>query len=104
MDNFFTVGKDGDFQEGQVRRLAVDGEDIALVRRGQEILAFQDLCTHDDGPLAEGTLEGDAIECPRHGARFSIRTGEVLAMPASHPIKTYPVKVEAGEVKVRLSR
>ena len=57
----------------------------------------------DDGPLADGWLDGTAIECPRHGARFDVTTGKVLCLPAAVPINAYPVKVEGDHVKVNVS-
>lgn len=64
--------------------------------------AIEDVCTHDNGPLAEGELRGDQIECPRHGARFSVRTGAVLSMPAVVPVRTFRTKVEDGYVWVEI--
>ncbi len=67
-----------------------------------ELFALEDRCSHDDGPLAEGDWEpeeGVAI-CPRHGARFDIRTGRALTLPAYIPVDTFPVRVEDGVVKV----
>jgi 3-phenylpropionate/trans-cinnamate dioxygenase ferredoxin subunit len=61
-----------------------------------------DVCSHDDGPVAEGDLYDDEIECPRHGARFDVRTGKVLTFPAIVDIPAYPVRVEDGEVLVGL--
>ncbi|MEQ9364391.1 MAG: non-heme iron oxygenase ferredoxin subunit [Leptospirales bacterium] len=78
---------------------------IALTRYENKIYAFEDTCTHDDGPLvsAEGsTLEGPCVTCPRHGARFDFRTGEVLRMPATEPIAVYEVRVVDGQVEVNL--
>ena len=62
--------------------------------------AMDDLCTHDGGPLAEGILDGDVIECPRHGARFDVKTGAVLCLPAVTPVPVYDVKVVGDEIKV----
>ena len=68
--------------------------------------ALEDRCTHDDGPLAEGEVELDAdnavVICPRHGARFDIRTGKALSLPAYEPAETFPVHVEDGLVKVEV--
>ena len=60
--------------------------------------AIEDVCTHDDGPLGEGTLNGGEVECPRHGARFDVRTGAATRMPAIVPVRTFPVRVEDGWV------
>lgn len=96
------VGGEGDFLPDKVRVLRVAGERICVVRSGGEFYAFEDRCTHDDGPLGEGWLEGCQIECPRHGARFDIRTGRVTAPPAYSPIEVYPTSVEDGQVFVQL--
>jgi nitrite reductase/ring-hydroxylating ferredoxin subunit len=75
---------------------------IAIFRVGEEFFATDDTCTHAKFSLSEGYIEGDEVVCALHEARFCIRTGKVLAPPASVPLKTYPVKVEAGEVFVDL--
>ena len=86
--------------DGEARTFTVDGIRIAVARSDGELFAVQDLCTHDDGPLGEGRLHGYAIQCPRHGAQFDIRTGEVLSMPAVVPIATFPVQEQDGKVLV----
>jgi len=85
---------------GSAKVFSVEGRAIALTRVGDQVFAFGDVCTHDGGPLAEGKLEGYAIQCPRHGARFDIRTGRVLRLPAVAPIPVYEVRVEGDEVWV----
>jgi 3-phenylpropionate/trans-cinnamate dioxygenase ferredoxin subunit len=67
-----------------------------------ELYAIEDRCSHDDGPLVEGDWEPDeaVVICPRHGSRFDIRTGRALTLPAYLPVETFPVRVEAGIVKV----
>ena len=67
---------------------------------GGTLYAIEDICTHDGGPLVEGELDGYEIECPRHGARFDIRTGRALRMPAFEPIETYEVRIEGDEILV----
>jgi 3-phenylpropionate/trans-cinnamate dioxygenase ferredoxin subunit len=64
------------------------------------IYAVANVCTHDDGPLGAGTLDGHQIECPRHGARFDVRTGDVTSLPAIVPVPTFAVKVEGEDVWV----
>ena len=71
---------------------------------GGQYFAIADVCTHDAGQLTGGTVEGDEIVCPRHGARFSIRTGAALTAPAYEPTDTFPVRVEAGQIQVRDDR
>ena len=67
-----------------------------------ELYAIEDRCSHDDGPLVEGDWEPEdaVVICPRHGARFDIRTGRALTLPAYLPVETFPVRVEGGIVKV----
>jgi 3-phenylpropionate/trans-cinnamate dioxygenase ferredoxin subunit len=82
----------------------VDGTLIAVINLDGQFYAIEDVCTHDGTVLTGGPIEGEEIVCPRHGARFSIKTGEVLAPPAWEPISTFPVKVEDGKVYVRDDR
>ncbi|HET7370103.1 MAG TPA: non-heme iron oxygenase ferredoxin subunit [Gammaproteobacteria bacterium] len=78
--------------------------EIAVINVGGEFLAIEDVCTHDGGELTGGVIDGDQIECPRHGARFCIRTGAVLSPPAYEDIATFPCRVEGGVVQVRDNR
>ena len=82
----------------------LDDETVVLVRLGDEIVALEDLCTHDGGEISSGCIVDDAIECPRHGARFCLRTGEVLSPPAYEGLHVFPVRIEDGFVCVRDDR
>ncbi len=73
---------------------------IAVFAVEGEVYAVEDACTHDGGELAGGPLEGCTITCPRHGARFDLKTGAVLAPPAVVPLRIFPVRVTAGRVEV----
>lgn len=97
---FVTVARVGEIPEGGVKVAYVDGVAVAVFHVGGEYFAMEDVCTHDGGPLAEGPLEGHVIECPRHGARFDIRTGAVKAMPATSPVPTYAVRVQGEHIQV----
>jgi len=90
----------GDIPPGQVRVVEVGDEEIALCNVGGEFFAVANLCTHDGGPLGQGEVLDHQVECPRHGARFDVRSGQVKALPAVQPIPTYEVKVEGDEVLV----
>jgi anthranilate 1,2-dioxygenase large subunit len=87
---------------GEAFGVDVDGATIALFRIGDEIFAADGICTHAYATLADGFVEGDTIECPLHQALFDIRTGKVLAGPATESLKVYPVKVAGGDVLVEL--
>jgi 3-phenylpropionate/trans-cinnamate dioxygenase ferredoxin subunit len=100
MAAFVTVAKTSDVEPGKVRVYEVNGRRIALCNVGGTFYAIDDVCTHDGGPLDQGVLEGDQIECPRHGARFDVKTGRALTLPAVMPVRSYPVQVEGDEVRV----
>ena len=89
-----------DVAEGSMRTFLVDGFPLLLARVGGRIHAVEDRCTHDDGPLGQGALEGCEVICPRHGARFDVRDGRVTRMPAVQPVPSVPVREEAGKVFV----
>ncbi|MEE2803102.1 MAG: non-heme iron oxygenase ferredoxin subunit [Pseudomonadota bacterium] len=82
----------------------VDGTMVVVFNLEGEYYAVEDVCTHDGAEIASGCLVEDAIECPRHGARFDLRTGAVLAPPAYEPLQTFPVRVDNGMVQVRDER
>ena len=97
---FVKAAKLGDILPGRVKVVEIEDEDVALCNVDGEILAVANVCTHDDGPLGDGYLLGDEIECPRHGARFCVRDGAVRTLPAIIPIPTFAVKVEGENVWV----
>jgi 3-phenylpropionate/trans-cinnamate dioxygenase ferredoxin subunit len=100
MSDFIKVAETSDIPAGRVKVVLVGDRRIALCNVGGQFFAIDDLCTHDGGPLHQGELAGAVIECPRHGARFNVKTGKVLALPAVKPLTTYPLKVEDGEIQV----
>src|SRR6266487_3715993 len=93
-----------EFPPGSVKIVEVDFLSIGVFNCGGELLAIEDRCSHDDGPLAEGEWEEDrcTVICPRHGSAFDLRTGRPLSLPAFEPVETYPVSVEDGIVKVEV--
>ncbi len=100
MPGFRVVARVGEIGPGQKKVVEVGGVPVVLVNLDGEFFAVEDICTHDGGPLGEGDLEGHQIICPRHGARFDVRTGAVLAMPAFEPVPTYAVRVEGDDILV----
>ena len=89
-----------DIPPGSARVVECDGKRLALCNVDGAFYAVDDVCTHDGGSLDQGELIGDEIECPRHGARFSVVTGRVTRLPAMMPLRTYPVSVEDGRISV----
>src|ERR671926_430858 len=104
MSDWVTVAPVEELTPGERRIVDVDGVQIVVFNLDGEYYAIEDVCTHDGGQLTGGTVEGDEIICPRHGARFSIRTGEALSAPAYEPTATFPVRIENGTVQVRDDR
>lgn len=100
MANFVPVAKVTDIPDPGKTVVEVDDQMVALFHVDGQFYAIDDVCTHDGGPLAEGTLEDHTIACPRHGAKFDIRNGAALSMPATRPTKSYPVKIEGDDVLV----
>lgn len=80
----------------------VDERVVVLFRVGREVYALDDVCTHDGGPLGEGPWSGYEVTCPRHGARFDIRDGRVLCMPATRPTASHEVRLEGDDILVRI--
>jgi 3-phenylpropionate/trans-cinnamate dioxygenase ferredoxin subunit len=78
----------------------IDGEDVAVVRSGDEYYAIADLCSHAAIPLSEGDVEDGEIECYLHGSRFDLRTGKPTGLPATEPVAVYPVRVEGDDLLV----
>jgi len=102
MSDFLRVCRVCDVAEGGRAVFEVEGRFVAVFHVGGRFYVLDDCCTHDGGPLGEGRLEGFTIICPRHGAKFDIRDGRVLSMPAVADTQSFPVKVEGDEVLVRL--
>jgi 3-phenylpropionate/trans-cinnamate dioxygenase ferredoxin component len=96
------VCKVTDIPDPGKRVVEVNGRFVALFHVEGRFFALDDYCTHDGGPLGEGRLQGFTIICPRHGAKFDIRTGRVLSMPAVCDIPAYEVKVEGDDVFLAL--
>ena len=86
---------------GRHRVVDVDGVSVAVFNLAGEFFAIEDVCTHDGGELASGKLEGETVVCPRHGARFSVKSGAVLGPPAYEPVAAMAVRVVGGMVQVR---
>ncbi len=104
MAEWVTVARVEELPPGQWRVTDVEGTRVAVFNLQGKYFAIEDICTHDGGILTGGVVEGEQIICPRHGARFSIKTGEALTAPAYEPTATFPVRVEAGEVQVKDDR
>ena len=100
MAEFVKVATTAELPSGE--RLFYDfaEESIIIFNVSGEYYAIADLCSHDDGPLEDGELDGYSVACPRHGACFDIRNGKVLSLPATKSIPSYQVKIEDGNILV----
>jgi len=96
------IAKTGDVEPGKVQVYEVSGRQIALCNVDGTFYAIDDVCTHDGGPLDQGELLGDKIECPRHGACFDVKTGKALTLPAVAPVRSYPVSVNGDDISVEV--
>jgi 3-phenylpropionate/trans-cinnamate dioxygenase ferredoxin subunit len=101
MSDYEPVAKVSEIPAGGRKSLVFDDRAVLVFRIGDDFYAVEDVCSHDGQPLTEGPLDGHAVECPRHGARFDVRTGRPLCMPAVEPIATYEVQVRGDDVLLR---
>lgn len=101
---FIPVAHEDDLPNGERLLLDIGGEAIAVFNIAGRYFAIADLCSHDDGPLAQGEVQDTQIECPRHGALFDLENGKALTLPAVVDIPAYPVRVVDGEIQVGLPR
>ncbi len=101
MSDWVRVARLAEFPVGSRQVVDVDGVRVAVFHLADGLYAIEDVCTHDGGELASGALDGCEIVCPRHGARFDVRTGAVTAPPAYEDVAVLAVRVEHGWVQVR---
>ena len=87
---------------GEAKVVEAGDRRIALCRVGDAVFAIEDVCSHDGGALDQGTVDGFEIECPRHGARFDVRNGKVLSLPAVRPIKSFATRAVDGTIEVEV--
>ena len=100
MTTWQTVANASAIPPERVAVFQVGDHEVAVCNVGGEFYAIDDLCTHDGGSLDQGELEDAEIECPRHGARFDVRTGAAIQLPAFEPVETHPVRLEGDAVQV----
>jgi 3-phenylpropionate/trans-cinnamate dioxygenase ferredoxin subunit len=102
MPEFVKVASRSELPPGAKKLVDVDGRAIAVFNVDGQYYAIDDICTHDGGPLAEGELEGVEIRCPRHGARFDVRDGHALCLPAVEPVQVHAVELRGDDILVAL--
>lgn len=104
MSDWEEVSKIGEIEPGTCKAVEVDGNAVALFNLDGEYFAIEDVCTHDGSEISCGIVLGEEIMCPRHGARFSIKTGKATAPPAYEDVETFPVRVVNESIQARDER
>ena len=102
MGEFVSVAKASETPAGTISVHEVGDLRIALCNVNGRFYAIDDVCTHDGGPLDQGELQGQLVECPRHGAKFDVTDGRAVVLPAVRPVKTYAVQVDGDDVRVEV--
>ena len=103
MSEFVKVAQRSDLADGAKMLIEADDRLVILVRIGDDFFCIDDVCTHDGGTLSDGAHEGCEIECPRHGAKFDVRTGKALCMPATQDTLAHQVKIDGEDVLVKIN-
>jgi 3-phenylpropionate/trans-cinnamate dioxygenase ferredoxin subunit len=102
MTDFVKVAKADEINPGQARLIDVKGKQIAVFNINGDFFAIDNMCTHEEASLAEGEISGHEVTCPLHGAKFDVRTGEVLGPPAYDDVACYAVRVVGADIEVDL--
>ncbi|MCQ8117033.1 non-heme iron oxygenase ferredoxin subunit [Methylomonas rosea] len=100
MSDWIDVVAESALANGEHVLVDVDGTDVAIFKIDDQYYAIEDVCTHDGAEIASGELDGDEIVCPRHGARFCVKTGAVKCAPAYEDVATFPVRIVEGRIQV----
>ena len=103
MSDFVKVADLSEIPDPGKKVVELDDRLVVVVHAGGQVYCLEDLCTHDGGPLGEGQLDGHTIACPRHGAKFDIRDGRPLTMPATEATLVHEAKIENGVIYVKIS-
>lgn len=101
---YVDIAPASELPSGERLFVEIEGKPVVIFNIAGQFLSIADVCSHDDGPVGEGTLDGFNITCPRHGAQFDVRSGKVLAMPAVVDIPAYPVRVADGMIQLGIPK
>jgi nitrite reductase/ring-hydroxylating ferredoxin subunit/uncharacterized membrane protein len=100
-EDWTPVLDEAELDEGEARRVEAGGVRVLVARHGGDICAIAEVCSHLGGPLAEGRMEGETVQCPWHGSRFSLRDGSVIDGPATHPQPCFEARIRSGRIELR---
>ena len=101
---YFEILPASELPNGERLFIEIEGKSLVIFNIADQYFAIADICSHDDGPLGEGDLEGYNVICPRHGAEFDVRTGKVMQLPAVDDIPAYPVQVRDGVIYIGIPK
>ncbi|MCP5499430.1 MAG: non-heme iron oxygenase ferredoxin subunit [Leptospiraceae bacterium] len=99
---FVKLAETTDFEDIKMKIVETKFFRVGIFKNTDTYIAFEDVCTHDGEPISEGELDDCILTCPRHFAQFDLKTGEALCMPATEPIKLFPVRVNRTDIEVDL--
>ncbi len=101
---FLEIASETDLPNGERLFVEIEGLPIVVFNIAGQLFAIGDVCSHDNGPLGDGMLDGHLVVCPRHGAEFDIRTGKAITLPAVVDIPAYPVRVADGKIEIGIPK
>jgi len=97
---YYEVTDEQALPKGERLYVEIDDKPVIIFNVDGEYFAIDDECTHDNGPLGDGELTDHHVTCPRHGAKFDIKTGKALTLPAVKNVNTYPIRVTNGKIEI----
>jgi 3-phenylpropionate/trans-cinnamate dioxygenase ferredoxin subunit len=101
---FVEIAPESELPNGERLFVEIEGLPIVIFNIAGQLFAIGDVCSHDNGPLGDGLLDGSLVVCPRHGAEFDIRTGKAVTLPAVEDIPAYPVRVADGMIEIGIPK
>jgi 3-phenylpropionate/trans-cinnamate dioxygenase ferredoxin subunit len=101
MSTWISVFSVDDIENGQHRVVDIDDTEVVIFKVDNDFFAIENVCSHDGGEIGSGALENGEIICPRHGARFCIKTGDVKSPPAYEGVESYAVRIENNIVQIQ---
>jgi 3-phenylpropionate/trans-cinnamate dioxygenase ferredoxin subunit len=101
---YLDIAPESELPNGERLFIEAEGKSLVIFNIAGQYFSIGDICSHDDGPVGDGDIEGYNVVCPRHGAEFDIRTGQAVQMPAVVDIPAYPVRVVNGMIQVGIPK
>jgi len=101
---YLEIAPASELRNGERLFIEVEGKSIVIFNIAEQYFAIADICTHDDGPLGDGDLEGYNVVCPRHGGEFDVRTGKAVQLPVVVDVPAYPVRVVAEMIQIGIPK